>query len=102
MFQGITRSGRYNVDPDGLYANEKPFFVNCSFPENMTIIGESVEITIDHCDTDQCHQATVNYDMPLHQMKKLFEVSGSCSQEVQFHCKSAPLQVSTRKSRCKE
>ena len=45
------------------------------------------------------HQATVNYDMPLHQMKKLFEVSGGCSQEVQFHCKSAPLQVSTRKSR---
>ena len=86
------------MDPDGVYENEKPFFVNCSFPENLTTIGENVEITIDHCNIDQCHQATVNYDMPIHQMKKLFEVSGTCSQEVQFKCKSAPLQVSKGKS----
>ena len=92
-FQGISLSGKYDVDPDGPYANEKPFSVFCSFPENLTIIGENVEIIIDHCDTDQCHQATINYDMPHDQMKKLFQVSGTYMQEIQFHCKSAPLQV---------
>ena len=81
------------MDPDGLYVNEKPFIVNCSFPQNLTIIGESIEITVDHCNTDKCYHAPVNYEMPLDQMKNLFEVSGTCIQELQFHCKSAPLQV---------
>ena len=31
------------VDPDGIHANEKPFSVYCSFPDNVTIIGEDVE-----------------------------------------------------------
>ena len=86
-------SGQYNVDPDGSYSGDKPFLVHCSFPENSTIIGEEVEIEIDKCIAEQCYEAPINYTMPVEQMKKLFAISGKCSQTLDFHCKLAPLQV---------
>jgi len=90
--QGITRSGNYNVDPDGSYSGDKPFLVQCLFPDNSTIIGEEVEIEIEKCIAEQCFEASINYTMPVEQMQKLFGISGRCTQTLDFHCKTAPLQ----------
>ena len=57
------------------------------------VIRETVEIAIGQCNEEKCYEAGMTYTMPPDQMKKLFEVSGTCSQKIQFHCKSAPLQV---------
>ena len=92
----MTRSGTYTIDTDGPYNEYQPFEVYCSFPKNTTTIGEDIEIEIGHCDSQKCFHAKLNYTTPLEQMKKLFEASGTCRQELQFHCKSAPLEVSTK------
>ena len=86
-------SGEYNVDPDGSYSGDKPFLVQCLFPDNSTIIGEEAEIEIEKCIAEQCYEAQINYTMPVEQMKKLFAISGRCTQTLDFHCKTAPLQV---------
>ena len=67
--------------------------VQCLFPDNSTIIGEEVEIEIEECIAEQCFQAPINYTMPVEQMQKLFGISGRCTQTLDFHCKTAPLQV---------
>ena len=85
--------GEYNVDPDGSYSGGKPFLVHCSFPNNLTIIGDEVEIEIEKCIAEQCHETQINYTMPVEQMKKIFTISGRCTQTIDFHCKTAPLQV---------
>ena len=85
--------GEYNVDPDGSYSGDKPFLVQCLFPDNSTIIGEEVEIEIEKCIAEQCFEASINYTMPVEQMQKLFGISGRCTQTLDFHCKTAPLQV---------
>ena len=86
-------SGEYNVDPDGLYSGGKPFLVHCSFPDNSTIIGKDVEIQVGKCNEFQCFEAKMDYEMPVAQMKKLFALSGSCMQKIDFKCKLAPLKV---------
>ena len=86
-------SGEYNVDPDGLYSGGKPFLVHCSFPNNSTIIGKDVEIQVGKCNEFQCFEAKMDYEMPIDQMKKLFALSGSCMQRIDFKCKLAPLKV---------
>ena len=91
--QCVQFSGEYNVDPDGSYSGGKPFSVQCSFADNSTIIGEEVEIEIEKCQGEQCFEAQINYTMPVEQMKKLFAISGRCTQTLDFHCKLAPLQV---------
>ena len=90
----MARSGKYTIDTDGPYNEYQPFEVYCSFPENATTIGEDIEIEIGHCDSQKCFNAKLNYRTPLEQMKKLSETSGTCRQKLQFHCKSAPLEVS--------
>ena len=83
-------SGKYNVDPD---SGGKPFLVRCSFPDNSTIIGKDVEIQVGKCNEFQCYEAKMDYEMPVAQMKKLFALSGSCIQRIDFKCKLAPLKV---------
>ena len=86
-------SGEYNVDPDGSYSGDKPFLVQCLFPDNTTIIGEEVDIEIEKCIAEQCYEVPINYTMPVEQMKNIFAISGRCTQTLDFHCKTAPLQV---------
>ena len=67
--------------------------VRCSFPDNSTIIGKDVEIQVGKCNEFQCFEAKMDYEMPVAQMKKLFALSGSCMQKIDFKCKLAPLKV---------
>ena len=67
--------------------------VRCSFPDNSTIIGKDVEIQVGKCNEFQCYEAKMDYEMPVAQMKKLFALSGSCIQRIDFKCKLAPLKV---------
>ena len=41
--QGINKSGRFLLDPDGHHLNHPPMEVECKFPSNLTLIGEETE-----------------------------------------------------------
>ena len=36
--QGINKSGRFLLDPDGHHLNHPPMEVECKFPSNLTLI----------------------------------------------------------------
>ena len=91
--QGINKSGRFLLDPDGHHLNHPPMKVECKFPSNLTLIGEETEKGFERCDSAKCSEVPVGYNAHMDQILKLIEDSGSCSQELQFHCNNAPLRT---------
>ena len=94
--QGIKKSGRFLLDPDGHHLNHPPIEVECKFPSNLTLIhsifsifpiGEEIEREFERCNSAKCSEIPVRYrNAHIDQILKLIEDSGSCSQELQFHC----------------
>ena len=91
--QGIKKSGRYLLDPDGHHLNHPPIEVECKFPSNLTLIGEKFEKEFEKCNSSKCSEVPVEYNAHIDQILRLIEDSGSCSQELQFHCNNAPLRT---------
>ena len=91
--QGINKSGRFLLDPDGHHLNHLPMEVECKFPSNLTLIGEETEKDFERCNSAKCSEVPVEYNAHIDQILKLIEESGSCSQELQFHCNNAPLRT---------
>ena len=91
--QGIKKSGRFLLDPDGHHLNHPPMEVECKFPSNLTLIGEGTEKDFERCNSAKCSEVPVEYIAHMDQILKLIEDSGSCSQELQFHCNNAPLRT---------
>ena len=98
--QGINKSGRFLLDPDGHHLNHPPMEVECKFPSNLTLIhsifsmfpiGEEIEIEFERCNSPKCSEIPVRYRVHIEQILKLIEDSGPCSQELQFHCNNGSL-----------
>ena len=55
-------------------------------------IGEEIERELERCNSPKCSEIPVRYrNAHIDQILKLIEDSGSCSQELQFHCNNGTL-----------
>ena len=92
---GLTQSGAYQVDPDGLDSVAEPIMVLCDFTSNTTKIihDKNTEIKIRKCPDGEngCHQTYLNYDAPMDQIRALVAASETCEQSIRFDCFLAPL-----------
>ena len=82
------------MDFDGVNQGQAPIRAYCDFNANVTIIGDTLEVEIEHCQSsDDCFAYEVNgYDsVMLAQIQALTKESSECYQEVEFNCLSAPL-----------
>ena len=91
--QGIKKSGRFLLDPDGHHLNHPPMEVECKFPSNFTLIGEKTEKEFQRCNFAKCSEVPLGHNAHIDQILTLIEDSSSCSQELQFHCNNAPLRT---------
>ena len=91
--RGITKSGLYYIDPDGLKVGDGPFQVHCDFKSGITEIthNRQEKTIIPHCSGDRCYQLRVRYPSSIRQIRTLIELSDSCSQEITFECKLTTL-----------
>ena len=96
--RGITKSGLYYVDPDGLNAGDEPFLVRCDFKSGTTEVAHNLEEkkVIPQCSGNRCYQLHLRYPSSMRQLRTLIELSDSCNQEISFECKLTTL-VSNKK-----
>ena len=70
-----------------------PITVSCDFPSGKTILGETEEIEVSHCQTILCSEHEFQTDFPQSQINALMDASMTCSQELTYSCISAPWRV---------
>jgi len=89
---GVTKSGYYEVDPDGPLIGNPPFTAYCSFvggnaTTEVTHNHENItEITANPCPDPLCWNMTLTYDAPMSQIETLKELSEFCYQKITFGC----------------
>ena len=91
---GITESGTYQLDPDGLDEGEEPILVKCDFSDNSTEIvhDHDHEIAMEVCtEAPDCNTYRFDYQVPESQMRALIESSETCQQSIRFDCFLTPL-----------
>ena len=84
---------RSDVSTSARVSKDTPGKVFCQLPEGIAKIGETVEATVENCDTPRCYEFNVEYNLPMAQITALTQKSTSCTQLIEFSCFSAPLQV---------
>ena len=92
--RGLTKSGIYEIDPDGDGIGFAPITVHCNFATNETQIFHDKEdmIKIEKCSTGPgCSVYDFNYDAPMEQIQALIDLSQHCYQDLAFGCYLAPL-----------
>ena len=82
--------------------NLPPIQAYCDFENGQTVVGfEGLidnHVTINtQCIGQACFQHFFNYAAPISQIAELVKLSGECSQQISFNCKSTPLSVSISK-----
>ena len=65
----------------------------CHLPSGKTSLGETENITIDHCNTKLCFEHEAIHQTPIGQIQSLKDGSQSCYQEIVYSCKTAPWKV---------
>ncbi|CAG0902341.1 unnamed protein product [Darwinula stevensoni] len=92
---GVTRSGTYLVDPDGVLRGDQPIQVFCDMVTDTAstyVLHNSMEATeIYHCPDPGCYARRVTYDASIKQMQALIDQSESCEQQIRYDCFSAAL-----------
>jgi len=89
---GVTKSGFYEVDPDGPLIGNPPFTAYCRFEggnatTEVTHDNENVtEITSSPCEDPLCWNMTLTYDAPMSQIETLKSLSEFCYQKINFGC----------------
>jgi len=89
---GVTKSGYYEVDPDGPLIGNPPFTAYCRFEggnatTEVTHNRENVtEITASPCEDPLCWNMTLTYDAPMDQIETLKSLSEFCYQKISFGC----------------
>ncbi|XP_072267995.1 uncharacterized protein [Pyxicephalus adspersus] len=88
---GITESGKYVIDPDGVDKGLPEFEVFCdmSSQSGITVIGHNSErrIPVSPCEDPGCYKREVTYSADLAQLNALTKVSQSCEQFVRLDCR---------------
>ena len=91
--RGVTKSGIYYIDPDGLKVGDDPFLVRCDFGSKTTEVSHNrrEKRVISHCSADRCYQLRLVYPTSIQQIRSLIELSKTCTQEISFECKLTTL-----------
>ena len=92
---GISRSGLYNIDPDGNLVGMEPIQVFCNFTDKSTEIMHNKEfpVEIDPCSGPFCYRLNISYSAPIEQIRALMEISESCDQQIGFSCFQSALSI---------
>ena len=94
---GFTRSGTYQLDPDGQDFGEEAINVHCNFEDNSTEIvhDQASQVTIQKCNLlsngPGCFETPLDYQVPVSQIRALIDSSTHCEQSIKFDCFLAPL-----------
>ena len=91
---GITESGTYQLDPDGLDKGQAPINVLCDFSDNSTVLvhDHEAEMVIKPCqEVPDCNSYRLDYQVPESQIRALMESSVTCEQSIRFDCFLTPL-----------
>ncbi|CAG0902027.1 unnamed protein product [Darwinula stevensoni] len=92
---GVTRTGEYFVDPDGVRIGDAPIKVLCDMetdPVSTIVLHDSMENTaIDRCPHPGCYNRSLRYDSSMKQMVALIQQSQSCEQHITYDCFSSAL-----------
>lgn len=88
---GISESGKYVIDPDGVDKGLSEFEVFCdmSSQSGITVIGHDGErrIPVSPCEDPGCYKREFTYSADLAQLNALTKVSQSCEQFVRLDCR---------------
>ncbi|KAM4688769.1 uncharacterized protein O3C94_006904 isoform 2-T2 [Discoglossus pictus] len=88
---GISDSGRYIIDPDGIGQGVSQFEVFCDMSSNsgITVISHDSErrLRVMPCEDAGCYRREVKYNADLAQLHALTEVSERCEQFVRLDCR---------------
>ncbi|XP_056376863.1 uncharacterized protein LOC130273681 isoform X2 [Hyla sarda] len=88
---GITDSGRYIIDPDGVHKGVPKFEVFCDMSSHsgITVIGHNSErrMPVSPCEEAGCYRRELIYSADLLQLNALTKVSQSCEQFVRLDCR---------------
>ena len=72
---GVGKNGDYLVDPDGELLSQDPIMVHCIFDEGPAITEishyQEKPIIVDHCDSKECYEQSIEYNVPLAQIEAL-------------------------------
>ena len=81
---GLTASGTYKIDPDGVNFGEPPFEVECDFTTGETkVLHDAMENErIPICGQVDCFQINIKYPTSTKQLINLIDLSGTCSQRI--------------------
>ncbi|CAG0896290.1 unnamed protein product [Darwinula stevensoni] len=83
---GVTRTGEYFVDPDGVLIGDAPIKVICDMetdPVATIVLHDSMGNTaIDRCADPGCYNHSIKYGSPMKQMVALIQHSKSCEQYI--------------------
>ena len=91
--QGLNKSQKAFLDPDGNNKGAAPIPIFCKLPEAVAISGEEVEIPINSQSADAgFFNYEIQYDdNTLDQLIALTKVSSKCTQTFEFNCFWAPM-----------
>ncbi|XP_073443976.1 contactin-associated protein-like 2 [Dendrobates tinctorius] len=88
---GITDSGRYIIDPDGVDKGVPQFEVFCDMSSisGITVIGHNSErrMPVSPCEEAGCYKRELIYSADISQLSALTTVSQSCEQFVRLDCR---------------
>ncbi|KAM8966991.1 uncharacterized protein RCH25_025662 [Pelodytes ibericus] len=88
---GISESGRYFIDPDGVNQGVPQFEVYCDMSSNsgITVISHDSErrTRVTPCEAAGCYRRELRYNADLSQLNALTKVSESCEQFVRLDCR---------------
>ena len=89
---GVTKSGKYEIDPDGILYGSESIEVYCDFTTNTThILHDEPIIQVEKCDGYGCSKSNITYSTPKSQIDELINLSETCTQTIDISCFSAPL-----------
>ena len=77
---GVTSSGQYWIDPDGVGLGLAPVQVWCDMRTGATRVTHDLmedTVTVTKCREPGCSVHSVNYDIPMKQVEALILLSGS-------------------------
>ena len=89
---GVTKSGYYEIDPDGPLIGHPPITVYCSFADGIATTEvthnheNTTDITANPCTDPLCWSLTLNYDAEMNQIESLKSLSEVCYQKIDFGC----------------
>ncbi|CAG0886206.1 unnamed protein product [Darwinula stevensoni] len=93
---GVTTTGIYSVDPDGVLVGDPPIKVFCDMetdPVSTIVLHDAMDedAVVDRCDRPGCFGRNVTYNASMTQMVALIDRSQSCDQKIRYGCLSAAL-----------